>query len=374
MGKKVNIGIVGAGFAGHFHMASYQKVYGVDFEVRGIFDISREKADELAKKFGLTGTTRLVAPDGEPSIALAIAERGAAMGEGLALAVVLLIAGLAFKMAVVPFQMWAPDVYEGAPAPVAAFLSVASKAAAFAIVLRIFFEGLPADTIRGDWSDVFAVVAAISMTLGNVFALVQTNMRRLLGFSSIAQAGNLMVGLAAVTAVGGLSLGASGVLFFLAAYAFTNLAAFIVVIAISDRTGSDAIDSYAGLARRAPFLAGALAFALVSLTGIPPTAGFIAKIFIFNAAVESGLVWLVVIAVLNSVLSAFYYLRIARIMFSGEPSSTEAVPTSAGLKLALGVAVAGVLLVGLLPSPLIDVARDAAAVFSDSAGDIASRP
>ena len=192
-------------------------------------------------------------------------------------------------------------------------------------------------------------------------------MRRLLGFSSIAQAGNFMVGLAAVSAVGGLSVGASGVLFFLAAYAFTNLAAFIVVIAVSDRTGSDAIADYAGLARRAPLLAAALAFAFLSLTGIPPTAGFIAKVFIFNAAIESDLVWLVVIAVLNSVLSGFYYLRVAAIMFVAEPPSRDAIPTAAGLKLALGVAVAGVLVVGLVPSPLIDVAKDAAAVFSDSA-------
>ena len=214
------------------------------------------------------------------------------MDAGLLLATVFLVAGLGFKMAVVPFQMWVPDVYEGAPTPVAAFLSVASKAAAFAIVLRIFFEGLAAESIRGDWSDVFAIVAAVSMTLGNLFAIVQTSMKRLLGYSSIAQAGYFMVGLAAVTAAEGLSLGASSVLFFIAAYALTNLGAFIAVIAISDRGGSDRIADYAGLARRAPWLAGALALALVSLTGIPPTAGFVAKLYIFNTAVESGLVWL----------------------------------------------------------------------------------
>jgi NADH-quinone oxidoreductase subunit N len=319
----------------------------------------------MAFLFGLTGTTRLVGPPGELSIASVIADRGDEMRAGLLLSTVFLIAGLSFKMAVVPFQMWAPDVYEGSPAPVAAFLSVASKAAAFAVVLRIFFDGLNQDAIRGDWADIFAIVAAISMTTGNVFALVQTNIKRLLGYSSIAQAGNFMVGLAAVSAAdGGVSLGASSVLFFIATYALTNLGAFIVVIVISGRTGSDQIADYAGLGRRSPWLAASLGFALVSLTGIPPTAGFIAKLYIFNAAVESDLVWLVVIAVLNSVISAFYYLRVVRVMFLAEAPSTESIPASVAVKLALGVAVAGIIFVGVVPSPLLDAAKDAAAVFS----------
>jgi NADH-quinone oxidoreductase subunit N len=319
----------------------------------------------MAYLFGLTGTTRLVAPPGEVSIATVVAERGDEMRAGLVLATVFLITGLGFKMAVVPFQMWVPDVYEGAPAPVAAFLSVGSKAAAFAVVLLIFFDGLADEKISDDWSTVFAIIAAISMTLGNLLALVQSNIKRLLGYSSIAQAGYIMVGLAAVSAAdGGLSLGASSVLFFAAAYALTNLGAFIVVIAISNRGGGDEIASYAGLGRRSPLLGGALAFALVSLTGIPPTAGFIAKVYIFNAAVESDLVWLVVIAVLNSVVSAFYYLRIAGLMFLGEPDSRERLPVSVALRLALTVAVVGTLLVGLAPSPLLDAAQEAASVFS----------
>src|SRR5262249_28739265 len=143
----------------------------------------------MAYLFGLTGTTRLVAPEGEISIATVIADRGEDLRAGLALSTVFLVAGLGFKMAVVPFQMWGPDVYEGAPAPVAAFLSVASKAAGFAVVLRIFFEGLPAEAVRGDWQTIFAVIAALSMTVGNVLALGQTNIKRLFGYSSIAQAG-----------------------------------------------------------------------------------------------------------------------------------------------------------------------------------------
>lgn len=317
----------------------------------------------MAYLFGLTGTTRLVAPGDELSIASAIAERGADLQAGLILASVFMIAGLGFKMAVVPFQMWAPDVYEGSPAPVAAFLSVASKAAAFAVVLRIFFEGLPDDSISADWSVIFAVIAAISMTVGNVFALVQTNIRRLLGYSSIAQAGNFMVGLAAIKADEGLGLGASGVLFFIASYAFTNLGAFMAIIAISGKTGSDEISDYAGLAKRSPMLAIGLGLALISLTGIPPTAGFIAKLYIFNAAVQSDLIWLVVIAVLNSVISAFYYLRITGLMFTGEPADARSIAVPATLKLALGVAVAGILVIGIAPTPLLDAAREAAAVF-----------
>jgi len=317
----------------------------------------------MALLFGLTGTTRLVAPDGQPSIAAAIADHGTQMRAGLLLSSVMMIAGLGFKMAVVPFQMWVPDVYEGAPAPVAAFLSVASKAAAFAVVLRIFFDGLPDASISDSWATLFAVIAAISMTAGNVLALVQTNIKRLLGYSSIAQAGNFMVGLAAIHTAGDSSLGASGVLFFVASYALTNLGAFIVVIAISARTGSDEISDYAGLGKRSPWLAAALALALVSLTGIPPTAGFVAKLYIFNAAIQSDLIWLVVIAVLNSVISAFYYLKIARTMFMDDASSSQSLTTSPSLKLALAVAVAGILFVGIVPSPLLHAARDAAAVF-----------
>ena len=328
----------------------------------------------MAFLFGLTGTTRLVAPPGEPSIATAVAAHGGDMGVGLLLAVVFLVAGLGFKMAVVPFQMWVPDVYEGSPAPVAAFLSVASKAAGFAVVLRIFFDGLPDQVISADWKTIFAVVAAVSMSVGNVLALAQSNIRRLLGYSSIAQAGYLMVGLAAISAAdGGLSLGASGVLFFLAAYALTNLGAFIAVIAISDRLGSDLVADYGGLARRSPLLAGGLALGLVSLTGIPPTAGFVAKLYIFNAAIQSDLVWLAVIAVLNSVISAFYYLRVAGSMFVGEPATTAGLQTSYTLRFALVTAVAGILFVGLVPTPLLNAARDAARVFGGGGQPTISR-
>jgi NADH-quinone oxidoreductase subunit N len=319
----------------------------------------------MAFLFGLSGTTKLIAPAGEPSIAATVAGAEAGMRGALVLAIVFLAAGLAFKTAVVPFQMWAPDVYEGSPTPVAAYLSVASKAAGFAVVLRIFYDGLSDTFISSDWSNLFAAVAAISMTTGNVMALVQTNIKRLLGYSSIAQAGNIMVGVAAISAANGnFGLGAGGVVFFLATYAFTNLGAFIAVIAISGRLGSDAITDYAGMSRRSPLLAAALALCLVSLTGLPLTAGFVAKLYIFNAAVQSDLVWLVIVAVLNAVLAAYYYLRIVGQMYLSPPPKEEGVPVSWSLAASLGVAALGVLVIGIVPTPLISAAERAVNVFA----------
>jgi NADH-quinone oxidoreductase subunit N len=319
----------------------------------------------MAFLFGLSGTTKLIAPPGEPSIAAAVAGADANLRGALVLSMVLLAAGLAFKTAVVPFQMWVPDVYEGSPTPVAAFLSVASKAAGFAVVLRIFYDGLSAPFISSDWSNLFAAVAAISMTVGNVTALMQTNIKRLLGYSSIAQAGNIMVGIAAISAASGnFALGAGGVVFFLGTYAFTNLGAFIAVIAISSRVGSDAIADYAGMARRSPLLALALALCLISLTGIPPTAGFVAKVYIFNTAVQSDLVWLVIVAVLNSVVAAYYYLRVVGQMYLVPPAQEERVPVSWSLGASLGVAALGVLVIGIIPTPLISAAERAVSVFS----------
>ena len=321
----------------------------------------------MAFLFGLSGTTHLISTDGSPSIASTIAAGDSGMRSALIVSMVFLAAGFGFKMAIVPFQMWTPDVYEGSPAPVAAFLSVGSKAAAFAVVLRIFYEGFGPHTFVGDdWKHLFAVLAAVSMTIGNVMALRQTNIRRMLGYSSIAQAGNFLIGLAAIasTTDGGSQLGASGVVFFLGAYAFTNLGAFIAIIAISARTNSDQIADYAGMGRRAPLPAAVLAVCLLSLTGLPPTAGFFAKIYVFNAAVQADLVWLVIIAVLNTAVSAFYYLGVARQMYmttaEGEPDITAPLITQ-GL---LIIAAAGVIAIGVYPIPLINAAQRAVNVFA----------
>jgi len=287
----------------------------------------------MALLYGVTGSTLLV------DIAGSIAQGGEANRSALVLAMALLIAGFGFKMAVVPFQMWVPDVYQGAPTPVAAFLSVGSKAAAFAVITRIFFEALGAKFLSDDWSMIFAVLAAVTMTLGNLMAVVQTDIKRLLGYSSIAQAGTFLIGLAAISAKGGeFTLGGSGVLFFLAAYAFTNLGAFIAIIAISQKIGSDQIKDYAGMWKRSPFLTVALAFCLVSLTGIPPTVGFWSKLYIFNAGIRADLAWLVIVGVLNSVISGYYYLSVARQMFLGDAEGAEPVKTSPSIGLSLGVA------------------------------------
>lgn len=309
--------------------------------------------------YGFTGTTILA------DIGSVIAADGAENRSVLILAMTMLIAGFGFKMAVVPFQMWVPDVYQGAPTPVAAFLSVGSKAAAFAVVIRIFFEALGAEVLSDDWSTMFAVLAAVTMTLGNVMAVVQTDIKRMLGYSSIAQAGTFMIGLAAISATGQeFTLGASAVLLFVAAYAFTNLGAFIAIIAISQRIGSDTIADYAGMWKRAPLLAAALAFCLISLTGIPPTAGFWAKLYVFNAGIQADLAWLVIIGVLNTVVSGFYYLGVVRQMFLGESEEERPVALSPTIGLALGVTTVGVIVFGVFPAPLVDAANEAAQVFA----------
>ncbi len=312
----------------------------------------------MAYLFGLSGETSL---NGIASYVANTDENRSA----LVLAAVFLTAGLGFKMAVVPFQMWVPDVYEGAPTTITAFLSVASKAAGFAVVMRIFLTALGEGIITSEWAYLFAAIAAVSMTVGNVLALVQGNIKRMLGYSSIAQAGTILIGLAAVAAEDPqLLLGTSSVVFFLGAYAFTNIGAFIAIIAISHKIGSDQIDDYAGIAKRSPLLAFGLAACLFSLIGFPPTAGFIAKIYVFNAAVQADLVWLAIIGVLNSVIAAYYYLRVVLYMFSRDPETDEPFLPSPYLNAALVAAVIGVLAIGIYPTPLIEASESAARVFS----------
>jgi NADH-quinone oxidoreductase subunit N len=319
----------------------------------------------MAFLFGLSGTTKLVAPDGGASIASLVSQGDPDTRAALIAAIVMLAAGFSFKVALVPFQMWVPDVYEGAATPVAAFLSVGSKAAGFAVILRIFYQGFgPNSFIGTDWSNVFAGLAAVSMTVGNVMALLQTNIKRLLGYSSIAQAGNIAIGVAAIAASkDGFAIGPSAVTFFLAAYAFTNLGAFFAVLAISQRVGSDQLADYAGMGRRAPLLAGVLAFCFVSLTGIPPTAGFWAKLFVFNAAMRSDLAWLVIVGVLNTAVSLYYYLRVVGTMYLTPAEDGGEVTASPMLSTAVAAAGLGVLVLCIVPWPLINAAERAAHVF-----------
>ncbi len=317
----------------------------------------------MALVFGFTGETQL----GQIHGAIAAASSTDIMtNPALILGIVLLIAGFGFKITAVPFHMWVPDVYEGAPTPITAYLSVGSKAAGFAIILRVFYSafGIP-EWLSLNWGLIFAVLAAISMTLGNVVALTQTNIKRMLGYSSIAQAGYLMVGLATMgVSPADVTMGQSGVLFFLAGYSLTNLGAFTAIIAISNKLDSDLIQDFSGMIKRAPVLALALSLCLISLIGMPPAVGFMAKFYIFSGAVQNGLLWLVIIAVLNSVISAYYYLRVVKVMWFGEPASEERVPSSGALRLALFLSCLGVLLLGIIPGYVMELAKAAAMMFT----------
>ena len=316
--------------------------------------------------YGFTGSTALA------DVAARLGDIGLSDTEpfgspALLMGIVLIIAGFGFKITAVPFQMWAPDVYEGSPTPVTAFLSVASKAAGFAVILRVFYLAFPMPILSIEWSAIFAVLAVLSMTIGNLVAIAQTNIKRMLAYSTVAHAGYLLVGLAAVTSrvtEGNEAIGPSGVLFYLGGYAVMNLAAFSAVIAISTRIGSDNFYDFAGMGRRAPYLAAVLAFAMVSLTGVPPTVGFMAKLYIFGAAVNAGLWWLALAGVINSVISAYYYLRVIKVMYLSEAPSEERLVSGLPMRLALIATTAGVLLFGVYPGPLLEIARTAAEVLA----------
>ncbi|SRR5579884_3206738 len=269
------------------------------------------------------------------------------------LAMSLVLAGFGFKIAVVPFQMWTPDVYEGAPTPVTAYMSVASKAAGFAVLIRVFQSALPG--LEPNWTTLLAWLAFLTMTFGNLVALAQGNIKRMLAYSSIAHVGFVLIGLAAAT-----SAGIAASLYYLLVYTVTNLATFIVVIVMGRFAPDESIASYAGLARRSPWLGLSLALGLLSLAGLPPLAGFFAKFFIFWAAWERGLYLLVAAGVLNSVISLFYYVRIIRTMYLAEPAAERPVGAAPGVGVSLAVAVLGVLFVGLIAAPFLGAAGLAA--------------
>jgi NADH-quinone oxidoreductase subunit N len=265
--------------------------------------------------------------------------------------------------------MWVPDVYEGAPTTVVAFLSVASKAAAFAVLLRVLFTGF--FDVGLEWAGLIAVLAAVSMTVGNLMAIGQSDIKRLLGFSAIAQAGYILVGVAAgvkssSTGFGTLEFAAIGpgsVLFYLVAYTAANLTAFFAIIAITNRTGSSRIDDLGGMVKRAPLLAVALTLALVALIGVPPTSIFIGKLYIFTAAVNSGLAWLAIVGVINSVISAYYYVRVIRTMFLQPSVSQDPISAPVSSWIALGLAGGAMLWMGIVPGYILRMSEGAAAVL-----------
>jgi len=264
----------------------------------------------------------------------------------------LLLVGFGFKVAAVPFNMWAPDVYEGAPTTVTAFMSVGVKAAAFAAFVRVFIGTLGG--LHADWGAILWVLAVLTMTVGNVIAIAQTNIKRMLAYSSIAHAGYILVALVAAN-----ELGSSGILFYLFAYTFMNVGAFGIVIILGRKGEKNLnLDDYAGLAYKYPLLGVSMAIFMLSLAGIPPTAGFVGKFYIFAAAVKSGYVGLAVIGVLNSAVSVYYYLRITGIMYMREePAEVARVYESTPALLAVLVSVIGTLGIGIFPSRLLEMAR-----------------
>jgi NADH-quinone oxidoreductase subunit N len=297
--------------------------------------------------YGLTGSTNL------REIATAVGD-GGANEQMLLLGVMLIAAGMGFKIAAVPFHMWAPDVYEGAPTPITAFLSVGSKAASFAMLIRIFVEGLP--SVSADWRLLFEWLAILTMTVGNVAAITQSNIKRMLAYSSIAQAGYVLIGI-----VVGTQRGIAAALIYLAVYSFMQLGAFVVIVLLRRRDAiGDELKDFNGLYFRSPVAAFAMLLFMLSLGGIPPTAGFMGKLWLFGAAIDQGYVWLAVVGVLNSAVSLYYYIRVVVYMWlKNEPAGSEP-RLSPALAIALGITLFATLAVGLYPTPLFDLAETSA--------------
>lgn len=308
--------------------------------------------------YGATGSTRLSA--------IAAAISGRSLDDPLLLfATILLAVGFSFKLAVVPFHMWTPDVYQGAPTSVTAFMAVASKAASFGAFLRVFVEGLGG--LKTNWSAMFLLLCIATLVLGNVVALVQTNIKRMLAYSSIAHAGYALIGVVAagrLSGAGGSAQGIASVLLYISLYAFMTFGAFAIVAML--RKGGlegEEIEDFTGLAKRHPLGALLMLVFMVSLAGLPPTAGFIGKFYVFMAAVEAGMTWLAVLALVFAAISAYYYLRLVMVMYMREPEAlTEVSPRlvmSPALSIVLACAVAGVVLLGVYPNPIVNFAAQA---------------
>jgi NADH-quinone oxidoreductase subunit N len=277
---------------------------------------------------------------------------------GAIIGFLLIFAALGFKIGAVPFHSWIPDTYHGAPTPVTAFLSIAPKGAAFAILLRIFFVVLA--SFKPVWIILLVAVSILSMTYANIVAIAQRNIKRLLAYSGIAQIGNILIGLAA-----GTKMGNDAILFYLLAYLFANIGAFAVVIAVSHAIGSDEIEDYNGLNRRSPFLAFAMLVFLLSLAGVPPLAGFIGKLYIFIAAIKEGLYTLITVGLINVVISMYYYMIVVKKMYINEPTNPSPVIISGSLKAVVYVGLAGTLVIGIYPQPFIDWVVGATMMFSN---------
>jgi NADH-quinone oxidoreductase subunit N len=309
----------------------------------------------VAWVYGLTGSTNVT------EIATALDGQ---MSGALLVAIGFLTVGATFKIAAVPFHYWTPDAYQGAPTPITGFLSVGPKLGAFALLIRVFVEALA--PLRADWLGVFLVLTVLTMTVGNVVALTQTNVKRMLAYSSIAHTGYIMAGIAAFAAADDQAIAAQGiesVLFYVLGYGVMNIAAFAVVGMLQrDTSRYGGLGSFAGLASRAPGRAAAMALLMLSLTGIPPTVGFFAKLYVLLASVDAGLAWLAVIIVLNAALAAFYYLRVVVYMYMRDPEDDPApLDHSPFGTIALVLSVVGVMLLGLFPDAILDLIETSAA-------------
>jgi NADH-quinone oxidoreductase subunit N len=305
----------------------------------------------IAFIYGFSGTTNLKA------IQTFLSGQDLASSPTLVLALILLITGFGFKIAAVPFHMWAPDVYEGAPTTITAFLSAGSKAATLSAMLRVFISGLSFS--YDSWSQILWLVAVLTMTLGNVVALVQTNIKRMLAYSSIAHAGYLLIGL-----IAGSKVGLAGILIYLVAYSLMTLGSFAVIILLCRKNSrGDQISDFRGLARTHPAVAASFVLFALSLIGIPPTAGFVGKLFLFNAAIQGEFYWLAVIGILNSTISLYYYFKVVVAMYMQEPQDAMPLSFSPPLTLALALMAVGTLFIGLYPEPLIRAALQSIQVF-----------
>ena len=301
----------------------------------------------LSLIYGLTGTVQIL------DVAKVIRQGDAS--PLLLLGVVMLIAGFGFKISAVPFHMWSPDVYEGAPTPVTSFLAVGSKAASFAILLRVFISGLPG--IWSSWSMVIAILAAVTIIFGNLVAIPQTNIKRMLAFSSIGQAGYILVGLITAT-----EAGVKGVMFYALLYVFSTVGAFTVVSSVFDDTGSEEIKDYAGMSQRSPLLAAVLTMSMLSMAGIPPLAGFVGKFYLFSTIVDNYL-WLAFIGLVMSMISVYYYLRVALVMYRDKAIDETPIKVSSSVAITLIITMVITVIIGVYPGPIAEISNSAAHSF-----------
>jgi NADH-quinone oxidoreductase subunit N len=302
----------------------------------------------IALVYGATGTTNLM----QLKIYTTNVEKAPLL---LMAGCALLLVGFGFKVSSVPFHMWTPDVYDGAPTTVTAFMAAASKVAGFAALTRILLVGFSG--VHSGWGQILWVIAALTMTLGNIAALTQSRVKRMLAYSAIAHAGYLLVALVPGTEIAGI-----GIVYYLVAYALTNLGAFAIVGLLKNENEEGLkLSNFAGLGYRRPWLGLLMALFMFSLAGIPPTAGFLGKFYIFSGAIEAGYIGLAVLGVINSVISVYYYLRVVVWMYMSPDVGGEdpLIPASWPLRFTLAATAIGVLLYGLWPTPLVEMARKA---------------